>query len=70
MFVRLLHLPFTGSIALLMLSACPESQSAAPRTCAHAYDKCTLASGVLGVCDPVDCVDGQKPPCLVCRSQH
>lgn len=57
-------------IALLVLAGCPESQSAAPQTCAHPYDKCTLASGVLGVCDPVDCAADQKPPCLVCRSQH
>lgn len=48
--------------------------------CSKAYDKCTLPSGVLGICDVVDCSDNGTvsapdarevtPPCLACRSQH
>ena len=54
------------------LAACPDlaSTSHPTTTCSKAYEKCVLASGVLGVCDPVDCPDNQPPPCLVCRSQH
>jgi hypothetical protein len=29
-----------------------------------------MPSGVLGVCNAVDCAEGQAAPCLVCRSQH
>ncbi|HKU39719.1 MAG TPA: hypothetical protein VJR89_16275 [Polyangiales bacterium] len=55
----------------LAVGACPDSGASAPKaSCQKAYDKCTLASGVLGVCDVVDCPADRAPPCLVCRSQH
>jgi hypothetical protein len=60
-------------LAMLALCACPDPSggTAKPaRECAKAYEKCTLPSGVLGVCDPVDCTVGQSEPCLICRSQH
>jgi hypothetical protein len=53
-----------------MLLGCPSLESAAPKSCTRAYDKCTLSNGVLGVCDTVPCTEGQAEPCLVCRSQH
>jgi len=60
-------------LAALALSGCPDptprgTEPAA--SCRRAYEKCTLPTGVLGVCDPVDCAVGQPEPCLVCRSQH
>jgi hypothetical protein len=56
---------------IALLSACPGGGEQPPSAaCVKAYEKCTLASGVLGVCDNVDCAAGQTPPCLVCRSQH
>ena len=62
------------SVALasfLGLGACPETRSGhAPAACARAYDQCELKTGVLGVCDVVECSVAQPPPCLVCRSQH
>lgn len=58
-------------VTTLLLAACPDAGVSKPAaTCAKAYEKCMLASGVLGVCDPVDCPEGQATPCLVCRSQH
>ena len=57
-------------------SAAPTSTSTAgsagkpATTCVKAYDKCMLATGVLGICDQVDCQEGQAGPCLICRSQH
>jgi hypothetical protein len=57
--------------SVVLLSACPGPRNDAPAAvCTKAYEKCQLASGVLGVCDDVDCPAGQAPPCLVCRSQH
>jgi hypothetical protein len=67
---------FLASLALIAgsglgLSACPETGSSKPpAACSKAYEKCTLPSGVLGICDTVDCSEGATPPCLVCRSQH
>jgi hypothetical protein len=53
------------------LGGCPEIRDGAPQMrCVKAYDKCTLSSGVLGVCDTVACSADQTPPCLECRSQH
>lgn len=53
------------------LIACPEAASGKPADqCVKAYDKCTLPSGVLGICDMVDCADDAGASCLVCRSQH
>lgn len=61
-------------IALILtaaISGCPDPHvPSAQQPCARAYDKCTLASGVLGVCDAVDCPSAQQAPCFVCRSQH
>jgi hypothetical protein len=55
----------------LILTACPEVSSGKhAEQCARASDKCTLPSGVLGICDTVECTDGGADPCLVCRSQH
>jgi hypothetical protein len=50
--------------------ACGDVKPAAPKKCAKAYEHCSMPSGVLGVCDPVDCKAGEVAPCLVCRSQH
>jgi hypothetical protein len=59
-------------LTALTLCACPGSSG--PNTvCSKMYDKCMLSTGVLGVCNPVDCPAGQDQqtaPCLVCRSQH
>jgi hypothetical protein len=53
------------------VSGCPDAHApSAQQPCTRAYDKCTLASGVLGVCDTVDCPSAQQAPCFVCRSQH
>lgn len=63
-----------NALALILtaaISGCPDVHApSAQQPCARAYDKCTLPSGVLGVCDVVDCNDGKQPPCFVCRSQH
>ena len=54
-----------------LLSACPGAADKPPAAeCTAAYEKCVLPSGVLGICDNVDCAAGKAPPCLVCRSQH
>jgi hypothetical protein len=53
-----------------MLIACGDIKPAAPKTCTKAYEQCTMPSGVLGVCDTIECAAGQSEPCLVCRSQH
>jgi hypothetical protein len=56
---------------VMLLAACGDVKKAGPaKSCIKEYEQCTLASGVLGVCTPVDCAEGQAPPCLVCRSQH
>jgi hypothetical protein len=62
---------FTWLSSITLLSACPGAGDKAPTAaCTAAYEKCMLSSGVLGICDNVDCAPGQAPPCLVCRSQH
>jgi hypothetical protein len=77
---RLLRLACVVCVGLA-LSACPEATMSKPAAqCSKAYDKCTLPSGVLGICDVVDCSDNGTvsapdarevtPPCLACRSQH
>ena len=59
------------ALACAVLGGCPDARSATPiAACTKAYEKCSLSAGVLGVCDPVECREGQTPPCLVCRSQH
>ena len=66
---RPLSLLMIGCVALL--AACGDiKQGAVPKACVRADDRCTLPSGVLGVCNIVDCAAGQAEPCLVCRSQH
>jgi hypothetical protein len=56
---------------LSALVACPEAGSGSPTDrCVRAYDKCVLSSGVLGICDTVECADDASASCLVCRSQH
>jgi hypothetical protein len=56
---------------LSALVACPEAGSGGPTNhCMKAYDKCMLPSGVLGICDMVECADDSSTSCLVCRSQH
>jgi hypothetical protein len=58
-------------LALGMLAACGDIKGgAAPTACVKADARCTLPSGVLGVCNVVDCAQGQAEPCLICRSQH
>lgn len=59
------------ALVLWTLGGCPEGKTARPGApCAKAYDKCVLESGVLGLCDPVECKPEQSAPCFVCRSQH
>jgi hypothetical protein len=69
-----LELSKWSALALLLaaaLSGCPDTRApSAEKACTHAYDKCKLESGVLGVCNPVECANGQRAPCFVCRSQH
>jgi len=58
-----------GCVAVV--AACGDiKRGGVPRACTKAYDQCTLPSGVLGVCNVIDCAAGQAGPCLVCRSQH
>jgi hypothetical protein len=60
-----------GCSAALALPACGDvKQGGQAKTCVKAYEQCVLPSGVLGVCNPVDCAQGQPEPCLICRSQH
>jgi hypothetical protein len=55
----------------MLLLGCPGTGAGAPaKVCKHAYEQCTLSSGLLGICDVADCAEGQTAPCLVCRSQH
>jgi hypothetical protein len=60
-------LPFA---AVVMLAACGDIKPAASKTCTKADEQCMLPSGVLGVCNVVDCTQGQPEPCLICKSQH
>ena len=56
---------------VVLLAACGDiKHGPVPKACTKAYDQCTMPSGVLGVCNVVDCAPGQAEPCLVCRSQH
>jgi hypothetical protein len=65
---RIASIMLLGSVSI---AACPNVSERAPaQTCAKADDKCVLPSGVLGVCNIVDCAAGQLEPCLICRSQH
>ena len=66
------HAPLVALAWLMVvLSACADLNQAQPATtCSKAEDKCTMPSGVLGVCNVVDCTAGEPGPCLVCRSQH
>jgi hypothetical protein len=57
-------------VVLFTLAACGDIKPAAPKVCAKANEQCTMPSGVLGVCNLVDCAPSQTEPCLVCRSQH
>jgi hypothetical protein len=55
----------------VLAAGCPDGKSGRPpKECTTAYQQCVLETGVLGVCDSVECGEGQAPPCLVCRSQH
>jgi hypothetical protein len=63
--------PILKCVAIALLAACGDIKAgAAPKSCVKADEQCTLPSGVLGVCNIVDCAPGQPEPCLVCRSQH
>jgi hypothetical protein len=59
-------------LSVILLSACPDAgaHKNPPTHCTKAYEKCVLSSGVLGVCNPVECTGDMPEPCLVCRSQH
>jgi hypothetical protein len=60
-----------GVLAAGVLEACSELEGEQPAArCTKAHEKCVLPSGVLGICDPVECTGDAPPPCLVCRSQH
>jgi hypothetical protein len=66
-------MPFAAACcaAVVFLSACGDVKRGGPtKACTKAYEQCVLPTGVLGVCNPVDCTEGQPAPCLVCRSQH
>ena len=68
---RALARTWAGCCVALALAACGDIKQAGPaKTCAKAYEQCVLPSGVLGVCNTVDCAPGQPEPCLICRSQH
>jgi hypothetical protein len=63
--------PFGLILFALTLSACPDTSGSGPaKVCIEAEEKCLMPSGVLGVCNVVDCRADQVEPCLVCRSQH
>jgi hypothetical protein len=58
-------------LSIALLCACPGAGDKGPTVvCTKADEKCVLSSGVLGICNVVDCAEGQSAPCLVCRSQH
>jgi hypothetical protein len=58
-------------VAVVTLAACGDIKpGGAPKACTKADEQCTLPSGVLGVCNVVECAQGQTEPCLICRSQH
>jgi hypothetical protein len=62
---------YAAMFSAVLLAGCPDAKSGgAPKHCTTAYEQCVLPNGVLGVCDSVECTEGQAPPCLVCRSQH
>ncbi len=65
---------FTIGLVLALSStllACGDARGPAPaKVCAKAYEQCVLSTGVIGVCNLVDCAANQSAPCLVCRSQH
>jgi hypothetical protein len=66
---KLLRFACLASIATAL--GCPEPKGATVQAhCSKAYEQCVLSSGVLGVCNPVECSANQTEPCLVCRSQH
>lgn len=61
----------TCCAAVLALAACGDVKPAGPaKPCTKEYEQCVLPTGVLGVCNAVDCAEGKPAPCLVCRSQH
>lgn len=67
------HAVSHARVLLLILglaSGCGDIKPAAPKKCAKAYEQCAMPSGVLGVCDPVECKAGEAGTCFVCRSQH
>lgn len=69
--MRMLSQSLVGFCCGVLAAGCPEgSPKAPPGLCEKAYEKCSLSSGALGVCDVAVCPDGKAPPCLVCRSQH
>lgn len=63
--------PLWALLAGLLCTGCPDVKRGGPaKACSKAYEQCEQPNGVLGVCDVVECSQGQPPPCLVCRSQH
>jgi hypothetical protein len=65
-----MHASVISLLLTVTLAACGELKPAPPKACEKLHEQCTLPSGVLGVCNQVDCAAGQAEPCLVCRSQH
>jgi len=58
-------------LATLAATGCPAAGAPrAVKACQKASEQCALANGLLGVCDTVDCSEGQNAPCFVCRPQH
>ncbi|MCA9666448.1 MAG: hypothetical protein KC503_12695 [Myxococcales bacterium] len=72
MLVRIATLALALLLASLVLAGCPEKRrgDAPSPICTSAFQRCRLGNGPLGVCTPIPCKPGQKPPCLMCRPQH
>ena len=58
-------------VTALLLGACPDPSASKPPgpTCSKAYDKCVQPNGVLGLCDPVECKEGEAAPPAVTINQ-
>jgi hypothetical protein len=66
----MLRLTLTFAVAVLSIACGDVKQGGPAKACTKEYEQCVMPSGVLGVCNAVDCAEGQAAPCLVCRSQH
>jgi hypothetical protein len=61
-------------VLLVLQTGCPNGEKGAksgpPAACSVKAAQCSLAPGVLGVCNDAPCQPDQAPPCLACVSQH